>query len=66
MEEIRACGPADPPIKALVQGAYTHDWVDFNAARSSEFDPRTKYIQPRDTKATQVRQGGWCPPRIGN
>ncbi|KIZ00929.1 flagellar associated protein [Monoraphidium neglectum] len=33
-EDCRRCGPSDPPMRDLVQGAYTHTWVDMNAARA--------------------------------
>jgi hypothetical protein len=26
-------GPSEPPVKGLVQGAYSHAWVDMNLAR---------------------------------
>jgi hypothetical protein len=32
-EEVRNFGPSEPPVKGLVQGAYSHAWVDMNLAR---------------------------------
>jgi hypothetical protein len=30
---VRNFGPSEPPVKGLVQGAYSHAWVDMNLAR---------------------------------
>lgn len=30
---MRNFGLAEPPVKGLVQGAYSHAWVDMNLAR---------------------------------
>jgi hypothetical protein len=32
-EEVRNFGPSEPPVKGLVQGEYSHAWVDMNLAR---------------------------------
>eukprot|EP00882_Tetradesmus_deserticola_P029409 GHRQ01032943.1.p1 GENE.GHRQ01032943.1~~GHRQ01032943.1.p1 ORF type:complete len:211 (+),score=68.48 GHRQ01032943.1:1319-1951(+) len=32
-EEVRNFGPFEPPVKGLVQGAYSKAWVDMNVAR---------------------------------
>lgn len=32
-EEVRNFGPNEPPVKGLVQGAYSKAWVDMNLAR---------------------------------
>ncbi|WIA42582.1 hypothetical protein OEZ86_008559 [Tetradesmus obliquus] len=52
-EEVRNFGLAEPPVKGLVQGAYSHAWVDMNLARQDEFDVRRKYIKPAPTAATE-------------
>lgn len=32
-EEVLNCGPIEPPVKDLVQGAYSQTWMDMNLAR---------------------------------
>ena len=34
-DDCRMAGPSDPPMRQLVQGGFTHDWVDANAARAA-------------------------------
>jgi len=33
-EDCRNCGPVEPRVRDLVQGAYLYKFVDFNAARA--------------------------------
>jgi hypothetical protein len=55
---VRNYGPADPPMSALVQGAYHNEWADMNHARVHEFDVRRNYIMPSDTRASLGHQLG--------
>lgn len=45
-------------MKALVQGAYTNDWVHMNDARAEEFDVRRNYIKPTPNKAALGHSAG--------
>ncbi|MEW5308766.1 MAG: hypothetical protein WDW38_000699 [Sanguina aurantia] len=49
-EVIRACGPEEPPVKWLVQGAYQDAWVQDNASKDLSSEKRP-YIPPVPTRA---------------
>uniref|UniRef100_A0A7S3QQ17 Uncharacterized protein n=1 Tax=Dunaliella tertiolecta TaxID=3047 RepID=A0A7S3QQ17_DUNTE len=50
---VRNCGPEEPPIKHLVQGAYQEDWVKLNMQREgmAAAAGQGTYIPPVPTRA---------------
>lgn len=48
---VRVCGPVEPPIKHLVQGAYQEDWVHQNMVKETRAQGQGAYIPPVPTRA---------------
>eukprot|EP00201_Polytomella_parva_P016262 CAMPEP_0175054542 /NCGR_PEP_ID=MMETSP0052_2-20121109/9563_1 /TAXON_ID=51329 ORGANISM="Polytomella parva, Strain SAG 63-3" /NCGR_SAMPLE_ID=MMETSP0052_2 /ASSEMBLY_ACC=CAM_ASM_000194 /LENGTH=241 /DNA_ID=CAMNT_0016319249 /DNA_START=47 /DNA_END=772 /DNA_ORIENTATION=+ len=57
-EVIRTHGPAEPPLKYLVQGAYQDDWVNMNMQRDLMASKERPYIPPVPTKAALGHSSG--------
>ncbi|KAF8056223.1 CFAP77 [Scenedesmus sp. PABB004] len=57
-EDCRNCGPAEPPVRALVQGSYAREWVDRNVARQDELNERRAAIPPAPTAASEGHARG--------
>lgn len=61
-EVARYNGPIEPPIKHLIQGAYTHEFVHMNARRgmtsTNAADYVRKPIKPATTRAAEGHKYG--------
>eukprot|EP00197_Chlamydomonas_leiostraca_P002996 CAMPEP_0202865524 /NCGR_PEP_ID=MMETSP1391-20130828/6212_1 /ASSEMBLY_ACC=CAM_ASM_000867 /TAXON_ID=1034604 /ORGANISM="Chlamydomonas leiostraca, Strain SAG 11-49" /LENGTH=261 /DNA_ID=CAMNT_0049545383 /DNA_START=117 /DNA_END=902 /DNA_ORIENTATION=+ len=51
-EVVRTCGPQEPQMKHLVQGAYQDEWVRTNIVKEGRTAGANQYIPPVPTRAT--------------
>jgi len=51
-DTVRQCGPEEPPMKYVLQGAFVDDWVKTNTFKSDQSAGQNQYVPPVPTRAT--------------